>query len=288
MNKITKIISLVLAIVFTSLVGTGEITHAQEQYENNTTQKLIELYPEFKESIDKDTTGKLVDSSEVYVKLIEHEDSEHLSEYSFDNLDDDYEVEYYTREELENEYSAISTYRIGNLEKDNCSWLRLDLQVYQGSGQSDYMAYNFCNWITSPKFRFTDGIGISVSTGMVISGDSSTRHATYKSANPYLEFGATEKLAITVNEGGNGILATAGLKPASVMEAFPNLKEYHSFMIQTGVSYNSSCVNKGWITGSYLHKQISIGGIGMDVTGVPNLSIGGSYDRTKGSIPVSR
>ncbi|QAS59489.1 hypothetical protein [Clostridium septicum] len=117
MNKITKIVSLALAIVFTSLVGTGEITHAQEQYENNITQKLIELYPEFKESIDKDTTGKLVDSSEIYVKLIEHEDSKHLSEYSFDNLDDDYEVEYYTREELENEYSAISTYRIGNLEK---------------------------------------------------------------------------------------------------------------------------------------------------------------------------
>ena len=72
------------------------------------------------------------------------------------------------------------------------------------------------------------------------------------------------------------------------MEAFPDLKEYHDFMIQTGVSYNGSGINKGWITGTYLHKQIAIGGIGMDANGVPNLSIAGSYDKTKGSIPVSR
>ena len=288
MNKIRKIVSLALAVICTSLVGNGEITHAKEQYGNDATQELIKLYPEFKESIEKDTTGKLVDSSEVYVKLIEHEDSEQLSRYSLDNLEDDYEVEYYTREEFEQEYSPISTYAIGDLEKDSCSWLRLDLQVYYGNGISDYMAYNFCSWITSPKFRFTDGIGISVSSGMVISGDVTSRHATYKCANPYLEFGSTERLAVTINEGGNGVLATAGLQPFSVMQAFPNLKEYHNFMIQTGVSYNGSGVNKGWITGSYLHKQISIGGIGMDSNGIPNLSIAGSCDRTKGSIAVSR
>ena len=73
MNKIRKIVSLALAVICTSLVGNGEITHAKEQYGNDATQELIKLYPEFKESIEKDTTGKLVDSSEVYVKLIEHE-----------------------------------------------------------------------------------------------------------------------------------------------------------------------------------------------------------------------
>lgn len=52
------------------------------------------------------------------------------------------------------------------------------------------------------------------------------------------------------------------------MESFPDLKEYHNFMIQTGVSYNSSTVNKGWITGSYLHKQVSLGGIGMGANGL--------------------
>lgn len=288
MNKFKKITICMLAFLCTSLLGQSKITFAEQNIGNEATQELMKLYPEFKESIIKDTTGELVDSNEVYVKLTEKEDSKHLSTYTLDELNDDYEVEYYTREEFEKEYNPISTYGIGSLEKDSCSWLRLDLQVYYGSGQSDYMAYNFCSWITSPKIRFTDGIGISVSTGLVVSPDSNTRHAEYSFANPYEEFGSVQNLEVTVNEGGNGVLATAGLQPASVMEAFPNLKEYHNFMIQTGVSYNGSGVDKGWITGTYLHKQIAIGGIGMDATGTPNLSVGGSYDMTKGSIAVTR
>lgn len=50
------------------------------------------------------------------------------------------------------------------------------------------MVYNFCSWITFPKFRFADGIGISVSTGMVISPDIKTRYAEYRFANPYEDF----------------------------------------------------------------------------------------------------
>lgn len=70
MNKARKIVSLVLAVIRTGLIGYGEIALTEENVGDNTTQELIELYQKFKESIDKDTTGELVDSSEVYVKLI--------------------------------------------------------------------------------------------------------------------------------------------------------------------------------------------------------------------------
>ena len=61
------------------------------------------------------------------------------------------------------------------------------------------------------KIRFTDGIGISVSIRIVISLDIKIRYAKYRFINPYEEFRSVENMAVTVNEGGNGVLATTGL-----------------------------------------------------------------------------
>lgn len=104
-----------LTILCTSLVGHYDLSHTETKIGNDATQELIELYHKFRESILKDTTGELVDSSEIYVKLIEKEDSENLSTYSFYELSNDYKVEYHTREEFEKEYSPITTFGIGSL-----------------------------------------------------------------------------------------------------------------------------------------------------------------------------
>lgn len=284
MNKLLKV---VLSTMIVGVFGISNYASAItiETEHSESTKELIEMFPNYKKSIEEDTTGVLVGSEETYVKFIVKEDVKVKDSYSLDNLEDDFDVEYFTREEYKKEMSKslLTLDRgIGNQEGGTTNWLRLDLQVYTGNGVSNYMAYNFSSWLTSPIFRFKDAIGISTSNGLVISGDSNTRRAEYRSTDPSSPIGSVKKLTVSVSDHGNGVLASSNLGapfgPA----------EYHNWMIQTGVSYNNANVKQGWITGHYVHKQIALGSIGMDANGIPNLSVGGSTDTHSGSIYINR
>lgn len=310
MNKFKKITSLFLASACIIICSYTPSVSAAEVEPDAHTKELMELFPEFKESFENDTTGELVERSETYVKITEKSSTNSrnsISTCTLDNLDENYNVQYYTKEGYEQEiekennnqftspfsnYSNIRTYSIGSQEGGSSSWLVIDLEVYKGSvvSTSNFLAYNFCRWLTSPILRLGngEGIGISVSSGMVISSDPKTRHACYECANPYSPDGSYSDLKVSVNTGGNGVLAVTSLQPGQVLKAFPDLNEYHNFMVSTGVSFNGSAVSKGWITATYAHKQIAIGSIGMNVYGVPSLSIGGSLDTVTASRPVSR
>lgn len=294
---------------------------------DESTIELIEMFPEYKESLQKDTTGDLVGNSEVYIKMKPKDDlkdeslnnkSSRINENSImttDEITENFEIECYSKEEFDSKYKKYvdkmpktstsrskvedmviqrssggssdgGTVGIGPLEVNSCSWLRLDLQVYNGSGSSDYMAYNFCSWLTRPVFRFTDAIGISTTSGLIISSDTTVRSALYRYPSPFVPTGAGTSL--TVTNQGNGVIAKVPLIPISVYNTYPNLKEYNNMMIQTGISFSGTSTKQGWIQGNYLHKQVAIGGIGMDVNGVPSLSIGGSTDTHSGMIHVQR
>jgi hypothetical protein len=284
MNKLFKVILSTAIIGALSISGNATATTVKTNY-SQSTKELIEKFPNFEKSIKEQTTGVLVGAEETYVKFTAKKDAKIDESYNLDTLKEDFDVEYFSREEYkkERENSLFSTDRgIGSQEGGTTNWLRLDLQVYDATGSSDYMAYNFSSWLTSPIFRFEDGIGISTSNSIIASPDPKTRAAEYRSVDPSSPIGSVKQLQVEVSREGNGVLAT------SQLGAPFGPAEYHDWMIQTGISYNNDTVKEGWITGHYLHKQIAIGSIAMDKNGIPNLSIGGSTDTHSGSIHVSR
>jgi hypothetical protein len=282
MKQIFKIMFLAVSILL-GIVSTPALASTMAFSES--TEELFLKFPSYKETLEKQTTGKLIDAQEIYFKLTPKENVTIKSTYNTKNLESDFIIEEYSREE----FNKISKEKgIGGQEGGSSNWLRMDLQVYQSSGQSDYMAYNFCSWKTKPIFRFQDAIGISVSDGLIISGDSSSRFAEYRFQNPYSPVGGCTILGTEINPHGNGIMAKTYLQPGNALEAFPGLNEYHDMGIGTGVVYNNNNIRNGRIAGNYLHKQLAVGGIGMDINGVPNLSIAGSSDSVSASIFVSR
>lgn len=267
-----------------------------------TTQELIKKFPYFKKSLEKYTNGKLAYSNEVYFKYTPKENANVKKSYNSESeVEKDFNVQKYTKQQYENEKkselltNSIQPFSIGGQQGGTSSWLRMTLQVYYRNSHSDYMAYNFSSWLTPPVLQYKDAIGISLSSGLIASSDAGSRHAEYQHNDPYVtssnDEGVYQNLPVTISSEGNGVMATFDL--ASKARSGP-LKggsastEYNDVMIQTGVIYNNPSVDKGWITGNYLHAEISVGSIGMDVHGVPSISWSLINDSVQGSVYVDR
>ncbi len=294
MKKIKKLFSILSLCLVTSLASNGSIVLANTNNEKNydrQTKELIEKFPSFKESLEKYTTGELVSSEEVYIRYTPKTEELKKEYKTTEEVNKDFIVEEFTREEYEIESKKEELKEvirgIGSQETTPSSWIRVDLQVYYGdpSIQSDYMAYNFSSWLKDPYLRLTDAIGISLSNGLIISGNASTRAAEYHYYDPYYPGGdRVERLVVKANnEGKNGVLATFNLDNGN-----PSSTLYHNAMIQTGVNFVGSGYNQGWINGHYVHKELGFGDISIGTDGRPSISAGTKYDQHQSSIHVSR
>lgn len=291
-----KILTLILIAFFIRILSipshSNLITKKSQNDKSYLTEELCQKSPSFKQSLNNNTIGKLVGESEIYVKFTPKKGVKLKKIYNGDTITDDFEITYSTKGELEKELieSNSESKSTSSSEIITCCWLRLVLQVYTGDYfNCDYMAYNFCSWITKPSFKLEDGIGISVSNGLILSGNPNTRHAEYTFVVPDLNIKEYRDLPVTIGLKGNGVLATSNLKSTSLPSHIThNPKESHEWMIQTGVSYNSSLINKGRISGHYFHKEIPFNKIYMDSDGIPNVSLSISSDLISNSIFVSR
>ena len=234
--------------------------------------------------------SELVDSSEVYVKFTKKQNFTltRNKSYSLDELDTDFDVNYYTKEQYIAETKLgkqLSTRSIGAQEGGNSSWLKMTLQVYYGNGSNKYFAYNCCSWLTSPLCRFTDGIGITVSSHLIISGDSGSRHSEYIAGDRVNGERYYTNSYVDINQEGNGVLAKFGLYKDNMCWQ----GEFHNFMVQTGVNFAGYASTEGRISGHYVHKQVGVGSVSMNpTTGIPSVGIASSEDSVKASVYVSR
>lgn len=288
MIKLKSLLALSLSALITVLtlpINTLALTKDKTITPNPTTIELMNNFPQFKESLNSNTTGILVSNTESYIKYTLKENSTPQNEYkNYSEIKNDFYIEQYTKEnylkELNTKPKRLRR-SIGDQEGPSCNWLKITLQVYNSSNANeDYMVYNFSSWLTKPAFRFTDGIGISVSNGMLISPNRHTRSAVYN----YDVFGEPKStsLGVEINENGNGVLAKFDLCPSGYQDS----NKHNDAMIQTGVCFSSS--NKGRISGHYIHKQLVFGSIGMDGKGIPSLSVSLGQDSHSQSIYVEK
>lgn len=255
-------------------------------------KEYISKFPEFEKSLDKYTNGKLAYSQDVYLKVTPK--STYDPKKNYNNATDikkDFESKTYTKEEYENEMlkerqNTVSASGIGPQEGGTSSWLNISLQVYYGTTLANYyMAYNFGTWLTKPYFTYTDAMGISLSSELVASGDSTTRTAVYNYKDVFSN-SIYETRPVQINSTGNGVMAQFQLYSFSTTNRY--VSPYNNTMISTGVKYSNTGSRCGWITANYLHKELSFGSISMNINGVPSVSYTVANDMVQGNVYVSR
>lgn len=306
MNKFLKgvlatFVSSMLILPLNALASNQQIPTGndfnEEIFASEKTKELTNMFPGFEKHLRENTNGVLAGEQDVYIRYTPKEntkvDMKNLKTYSNEEeISKDYIVEYFTKQEYEDEiqkaYKGIGIQSIGPVEQQPCSWLNLDVQVYYGNFYNDFLAYNFCSWKTRPIFHFTDGIGISVSEGLIISGDINSRYSEYIAHDYGSPVGRVYNASLEINAAGNGVLAEYPLQLTYISPGVPDPDEYHNFMVATGIEWNGNSIDKGRIYGHYLHKQIAIGGISLDPSGVPSLDIGGSSKSHSGSVYVTK
>lgn len=269
---------------------------------DSTTLSLMNKFPNLKKDLQEKTTGKLVATSETYFKYTPKSNLSGTKKIynSSTKLENDYTITKYTKQQYENEIknnsiiknnSAINTNSvIGPQVGGLVSWMRMLVEVYDGTN-CDYQAYNFCSWLTTPLCTGTDGIGISLSAGLIVANNG-YRESEYEyalSPELYDQTCGGTRSDVAIDSQGNGVLAQYKIQTyfGGVLGG-GQAGSINDFMISTGVNYNGNGVDKGWITGQYLHTQVALGGIGMDGYGVPSVSVGLSTDRDSGSVSVER
>lgn len=285
MRKFNKIFSLVLSVILT-LGTTGLVVKAEEcpqkqpsitKEQMDITHELMDKFPEYKKSVSELENGKLAASNESYIK---YTPKKKTSKSLYRSLDEsvEFDTKVYTKEEYLEEIShKIIRRDVGDYEVNNCSWLKLDLQVHHRGSTNEFMAYSFFEWKTAPIITFEDGHGISTSSNLIIGRRTNSTPILGEYRYGY-SIGGYKVKVLQPKYNDRGVVATFDLD-----NAFPE----HLGMVMAPIDFISSTVQNGRIFNTYLHKQISIGGIGIDATGLPNLSIGGSTDSHTGSVYVS-
>lgn len=282
----------VILIQSSSLVSAKEKTNkiVQEGKYSKRTVELIEDFPEFEKSLKKYTTGDLVSETETYIKIEPKENIDLQDSYTLDTITNDFNLKYYTREEFEIEKkqdidNTISAYSLSRAQESTpSSWLSMTVQVYKGTGLSQYMVYNTAEWKSSPFFRFEDGIGIRLSNELTFSSDISTRTAYYKAGSVLHSYNKN----LLVERGGpnlNTIMAKANLYNNNMGYK----DETHKFMISSGVNFSSTTGTEGSVMGEYIHKEVSIGSVGINATtGGLSISLSASSDKCTATTSIVR
>lgn len=289
-KKITTILLSVLLLV------PGITSSAQENSDKNkvneASQYWVERFPAFKESIEKNTNGKLVGVDEMYIKYTpieenDNEKAEGIFNFAGKVMENEFNSKVYTRDEYLRETSMFKPQYIGGFEPNGGGdpyWLRLDLQVYE-IGNGKYFAYSFFEWKTRPVFRFTDLQGIYTSSELVIAENT----ASTPIVGEYIAIDTNgnqsyELTPYEVSQHGNGVLSKIDLLGDSELFQY----QYNMGMLQAPVEFSNSTGTTGRIFTNYVHKQIAIGLPQFDEDGKTGFGLEISTDEHSGSVYISR
>lgn len=273
----------IIATAMASLIVVGGITTKATASELNIDDKgydeitieMMQKFPDFKKQLEE-SKGKVISSNESYIKFSKKPNVELKSEYTRETIAEDMEITYHTKDEYLAEQKKAKADPGFWQDSTQTSWMRLGTQVIENTyPRSTYMAYNFASWLTSPAFRYKDAIGIAVSDGVII-GDRGRVAAQYVAGN--MQTGYNVNTVLSVNISKNGALAEGWLNtaPGIIGEG-----EYHDYMIQVPIEFINTNNTVGRIFGTYMHKQLSVGGVSIGLDGKPSPSIGSKYDKVE-------
>lgn len=271
-KSLLSVLMVGLIVVPTNVFATTTLSGQAKIDPTTTTTKLISIFPSFRKSLDKYTTGKLVSSKEMYIKYTPKSTASTQKIYtSKDDIKNNFEIKAYTPQQYTDETSKtfLTASSIGGQQGAPCSWLKTTLQVYNRTTAGTYMAYNFSSWLKTPYLHLTDAIGLSFGNGLVASGDAASRHAEYNYNNVSNQ-ATTFSPGVQINSSsGNGVMAAF-----SLYRYAPHGKEFNDAMISTGVQFSGNGTDSGWISANYSHAQLAIGSVGFTGAGLPSMGIG--------------
>ncbi|MGK0469445.1 hypothetical protein [Clostridium sp.] len=286
-NSLLSVLLMALMIMPTNAFASTNL----DSQADSTTKELINTFPNFKESLDKNTNGKLVSSNEIYYKYTPKTTNNTKKYYTNQaDAEKDFYISEYTKEQYETEIALTKlipetslTNYIGDQEGTDCSWLRISLQIYESQYVDEFMAYSFSSWLKVPFITFTDAIGISMSNGLIVTDDTdrtSTRYAEYNYQDGINPEGTYTTLPVEINDTyANGVMAKPNLR-------LGHLSSFNNMMISTGVRFSGTGTSEGFVFGNYLHTEVGIGALNMDAAGLPSLSLSLSYDEHHVSVPI--
>lgn len=168
-------------------------------------------------------------------------------------------------------------YVIDRPQGGNVSWLNITMGATY-YGDDVFMVDSSFKWRTAPLFTFTDGFGINFTDGM-ISPSWQTQAGWRRYFNPVTGSEKNETFDYTeVMIEGAGVVATMDLKHGMM----------HSMGVRTPALWNDKSKTAVNVQANYLHKEISIGSIGISADGMPNLSLGGTSSRASATMTIRR
>ena len=267
---ISSILAVTTILMGTSIIASAETNINTNLRENEDSQYWAKHFESFNNDLESGKLVKLKDASTVYLKYTVDENNEEV-------------VEEFTEKEYEQERlkEKITRYGIGSFEPNgNCSWLKLDLQVYENSA-GKYNVYSFWEWKTRPKCRFTDINGIYVSSEFVISNGPIQTQYIAQDDNGNEVF---EHPSYKISEFGNGVACYFIFKGDSELFTYV----YNMGMTSAQVEFANSASRSGRIFTNYVHGQIALGDISFDSQGKPSFGLNVSTDQHSGSVYISR
>lgn len=239
----------------------------------------VNLFPEFQESLDKYTNGcnNAIAEDDKFIKLTQVDDTLRDSSNVKKGLDENGQVIYY-KSEISTEYEYIlqknkpnllgDGHEHGNVSNKN-SWIRLNMQVYEGKTKNEYMAFSFYEWLTRPFFTFTDAHGVNFNH-MVIS-EHAPIESLYRYRSPHDHNIYDDYPPIITNEKG------VAAKPDILSYSGTIHNSVNMGMLQVPLSfpqYTPGSQHKGNVFTSYVHSEISPGNISLGADGKPSIEFG--------------
>jgi hypothetical protein len=279
-----KTISVLLSLLLTSSLVVSGIENTDTPEVQVSTNYWMDRFSVFEERVDNNQLGELVSSSEMYVKLTPTKEInvETNANYETEVLS---KTDYIMESIVKPNELGIGTFSyIGDFEPNgSCSWLRLDLQVYETGQDGKYQAYSFWEWLTDPIFRLTDVGGIHVSSEMIIGNGYRDSQFTYRETHSDTWW--DEFPYVTVSQYGNGAAAKFNLPGDS------ELFNHDSFMGMIGVpvEFSNASSTSGRIFTMYGHLHLALGGeLSFDTKGKPSIGITLIESEHSGSTYIAR
>lgn len=266
-----------------SVFASDNSNSSKTNIDNEVTNYWSEKFDTFNEELNNGNLGDLVGTSELYIKFTPKNEDIDLKNAT----EDDFNKEVFDREGYEKELFNKNSRYIGPFEPNGtCSWLRLDLQVYETSTSGLYSAISFWEWKTVPQFRFKDINGIYVSSEFIIgnetAGASKVAEFRYREANSGTW--TFENPNVEISQFGNGAAASINLPGDSSLFTH----DLFMGMLMVPVKFSNTGSTDGRIYTSYSHTRVSLGDISFDSEGKPGFGLTSKIDEFSGSVYVAK
>lgn len=277
------VLSICLLVPTSSVFASDNSNSSKTNIDNEVTNYWSEKFDTFNEELNNGNLGDLVGTSELYIKFTPKNEDIDLKNAT----EDDFNKEVFDREGYEKELFNKNSRYIGPFDPNGtCSWLRLDLQVYETSTSGLYSAISFWEWKTVPQFRFKDINGIYVSSEFIIgnetAGASKVAEFRYREANSGTW--TFENPNVEISQFGNGAAASINLPGDSSLFTH----DLFMGMLMVPVKFSNTGSTDGRIYTSYSHTRVSLGDISFDSEGKPGFGLTSKIDEFSGSVYVAK